>query len=151
MCTNATLKGTYGYYRRGNNHPIDSTTNLPLPGPITDIAAVGFVTFDGKGGTSGFQHISRNGVFTTQSGPGTYSVSPDCTFTFSGAANNIVANGVIVGTGDELFALSMTPGNAVILVAKKMEGILPRPPHKTVVKGAKSTKSSSKTGSVKKA
>lgn len=111
MCTNATLKGTFGYHRSGTNHS---------GATVTDIAAVGFVTFDGKGGLTGSQHISRNGVFTEVASAGFYHVKPDCTFTLSDATNTVIANGVIVDKGKELYALSMTPGNAVILVGKKL-------------------------------
>ena len=111
-CTNASLSGTFGYHRSGTNHNA---------GIVTDIAAVGIITFDGSGGDIGHQDISRNGVFTLDSqGQGTYQVNSDCTFKLFLADGTDIAHGVIVDGGNELYALSMTPGNAVILVAKKL-------------------------------
>ncbi len=69
-CTNASLNGSYGFYRTG-------TTSA---GPTT---AVGFVTYDGNGFGSGPQTIRRNGVttsdlFTDPPVGGPYEVDPDC-------------------------------------------------------------------------
>src|SRR5205809_614348 len=50
VCSNASLKGSFGFYRAG------STSAGPL-------AALGILHFDGKGSVSGSQNISRNGAF----------------------------------------------------------------------------------------
>ena len=51
VCSEKTLKGSYGFYRNG------TTSTGPL-------AALGILFFDGNGTVSGSQNISRNGVFT---------------------------------------------------------------------------------------
>ena len=67
-CSNASLKGSFGFYRTG------STSTGPL-------AALGILQFDGKGSVSGSQSISRNGVFQFDSviSPAPYIVNEDCT------------------------------------------------------------------------
>jgi hypothetical protein len=52
-CSVATLSGIYGFYRTGTT-------------PVGPLAAVGFITFDGRGSfTNVHQTIRRNGVTTS--------------------------------------------------------------------------------------
>jgi hypothetical protein len=70
--TLAGLKGTFGFYRFGT-------------GPNLNIAAIGFIQFDGKGGTKSFQQTSKSGTFqatppsfsaiSDQSGPKTLNIA----------------------------------------------------------------------------
>jgi hypothetical protein len=107
-CSEATLKGSYGFYRTG-------TTSA---GPL---AALGILFFDGNGNSSGSQSISRNGVFTFDlavSGP--YEVAVDCTAKFFLDTGVEIARVVIVDGGKEFYLFSETAGNAVYGVAKKI-------------------------------
>jgi hypothetical protein len=107
-CSNRTLKGSYGFYRSG------STSTGPLAG-------VGIFSFDGNGNVSGSQSISRNGVFTFDApilGP--YEVAADCTAKFLTDTGVEIARVVIVDSGNEVYFLSETAGNAVYGVGKKI-------------------------------
>jgi hypothetical protein len=99
VCSNSSLQGSYGFYRTG----------LTPDGPL---AAIGIVTYDGKGNNHGRQTISRNGVFEHVGFEGTYEVSPDCT---------VDGGAIVVDGGNELYNLSRTSGNAVYVVSRKIQ------------------------------
>ena len=68
-CSNATLKGSYGYYKTG--------TILDTGGTLV---GVGIATFDGNGNSYGTESDNRNGELDLdQNGSGRYQVNPDCT------------------------------------------------------------------------
>lgn len=109
-CTNASLDGPYGFYRTGTT-----------PGPL---AALGLVTFDGAGNVlGGAQTISRGGVFTRVIiAPHPYRVSADCTGRLiTAATGQEFARVVAVDKGNEIFSISLTAGNAVIGVFRKVQ------------------------------
>jgi hypothetical protein len=112
-CSNATLNGTYGFYRTG-------TTSV---GPL---AAVGLGTFDGTGAHSpARQTIRRNGVtvrdlFADPAVDGPYEVDPDCAGRFLNFDGSVAGHFVVVDGGKEIFAISLTPGNSVIGVFRKI-------------------------------
>jgi hypothetical protein len=127
MCKNSTLKGKYGFYRTGTN------TVAGTPPTVNNVAAAGFIVFDGKGGTTSYQNTSMSGVISepNSQGVGFYHVYKNCLFTLSVAPyvaasdvdidlTKVIAVGVIVDDGKELNALSTAPGRAVVLIAKKM-------------------------------
>lgn len=111
-CTNGSLDGTYGFYRTG----------MTSAGPL---AAVGLVTFDGAGNvTGGSQTISRGGVFNRDViiAPHPYEVSADCTGRLiTAATGQEFARVVAVDKGNEIFSISLTAGNAVIGVFRKLQ------------------------------
>jgi hypothetical protein len=102
VCTNATVKGTYGFQREGR------TSN----GPLT---AVGIAVFDGQGSSVAQQTISRAGTFeevTNQTA--TYNINPDCTGTATDPESGVVfVKLVVVHNGSEILGMSLTPGNNV--------------------------------------
>jgi hypothetical protein len=108
-CSNASLKGTYGFYRTGST-------------PAGPLAALGSLTFDGAGNVAGSQSISRNGVFQFDipvGGP--YVVNPDCTAKFllpDGVTE--IARVVITDRGEGFYVFSETAGNAVYGVGRKI-------------------------------
>lgn len=112
-CSNATLNGTYGFYRTG-------TTGA---GPL---AAVGLITFDGTGAHSpARQTIRRNGVtvrdlFADPALDGPYEVDPDCAGRFLNSDGSVAGHFVVADGGKEIFNISLTPGNTVIGVFRKM-------------------------------
>jgi hypothetical protein len=73
-CSNATLRGSFGYTSTGTL--LDSYVPPPLAGPF---AEVGRQTFDGKGKTEAAATLSTNGNPATVTVEGTYAVNPDCT------------------------------------------------------------------------
>jgi hypothetical protein len=76
-CSQATLKGTYGYLEEGTIVvPFDG---LPLTPPFPTVTS-GIAVYDGKGHSSGTWAASLGGVIMTGTYTGTYTVSPDCTY-----------------------------------------------------------------------
>ena len=75
-CSNATLRGSFGYTSTGTL--LDTIPGLPAPfaGPF---AEVGRQTFDGKGNTDATATLSANGNIVRVTVQGTYVVNPDCT------------------------------------------------------------------------
>lgn len=107
-CSEATLKGQYGFYRAGST-------------PAGPLAAIGFILFDGKGNLAGTQQISRNGTYTLDldmAGP--YTVDEDCTGKLLTPAGVEVGRFVIVDDGREYYQLSLSNGNAVYGIGKKL-------------------------------
>lgn len=113
-CSVATLQGAYGFYRTG------ATSVGPL-------AAVGIATFDGNGSTSARQTIRKNGVttsdlFTDPPLIGLYEVDPDCGGRFLTPDGSVFAHIVIVSGGKEIFGISLSSGNSVTGVWKRING-----------------------------
>jgi hypothetical protein len=113
VCSVATLKGAYGFFRTG----------ATAVGPL---AAVGIGTFDGTGAVStARQTIRKNGVttsdlFTDPAVEGSYEVDPDCAARFLSPDGSVFAHAVIVDGGNELFIMSLSNGNSVYGVMKKI-------------------------------
>jgi hypothetical protein len=108
-CSNKSLNGPYGFYRTGN------TSSGPL-------AALGILSFDGNGGSSGSQSISRNGVFTVDipiSGP--YEINADCTGKLFLPNGTEAGRIVIVDGGKGFYIFSEAVGNAVYGVGRKID------------------------------
>ena len=107
-CSNASLKGLYGFHRTGN------TSNGPL-------AAVGIMNYDGIGNFTARQHISRNGAFESSKFSGRIQIAPDCTAKVFDEDGNQLSSGVVVDKGNGLYLLNRTRGNSVVTVATKIE------------------------------
>jgi hypothetical protein len=73
-CSNATLRGSFGYTSTGTLLP--SAAPPPFAGPFAEI---GRQTFDGAGNTEATATLSANGNIVRVTIVGTYSVNPDCT------------------------------------------------------------------------
>ena len=98
-CTNATLRGSYGFNFTG------ATGALPL-------AIVGVANFDGDGTASATYTISSNG--TVETGvhiTGTYKVNPDCTGSATDMTNDLHYTFVIFRRGAEMFLINTDAGN----------------------------------------
>jgi len=91
-CSNATLKGAYGYQDTQNGYDFHWFI-------------VGLMKFDGNGhGTVDWEAWQRDDRTTSATPTGdtfTYSVTPNCTFTLI-KDNGLTFSGVIVKSGDEL-------------------------------------------------
>jgi len=111
-CSIATLNGAYAFYRTG------PTSGGPL-------AAVGIATYDGNGTTTVRQTIRKNGVttsdnlFTGPAGVASYEIDPDCAGRLVNPDGTDAAHFVVVD-GKEFFGLSLSPGNSVNVVWKKI-------------------------------
>ena len=108
-CSNASLNGSYGFYRTGST-------------PIGPLAALGSLTFDGAGIVTGSQSISRNGAFQFDVPIiGLYVVNADCTGKFLGPDGvTEIARVVVTDRGNGIYTFSETAGNAVYGVARRI-------------------------------
>lgn len=110
-CSNATLKGTFGFYRTGT---VDEGAG--------GLAAVGILGFDGKGNATVDQSISRNGDYSYDvDGTFTYQLDSDCTGTGYLDGTEFVRI-VVVDGGKGLYMFSESVGNAVHGVGTKIAG-----------------------------
>ena len=99
-CSNATLRGSFGYTSTGTL--LRSYVPPPYAGPF---AEVGRQTFDGKGNTDATGTLSANGnIFNKVTFQGTYTVNPDCTgsMTLTSSLGTSHADLVIDDDGAEL-------------------------------------------------
>jgi len=107
-CSNATLNGSYGFYRTGST-------------PAGPLVAIGLLSFDGKGNSTVIQNISRNGEFEFDvTFPGLYGVAADCTgkgFTPEGVE---FVRLVVVDNGKGFYIFSESHGNAIYGVGTKI-------------------------------
>jgi Domain of unknown function (DUF4214) len=102
-CTNATVKGTYGFQRNG-------TTSQ---GALT---ALGTVVWDGDGNDVAQQTISRSGKFTDGTNQiSTYNINPDCTGTLYNLDASAFGKFTVVHNGSEIIGMSLTAGNNVVI------------------------------------
>lgn len=103
-CWNGTLNGSYGFYATGN-----------LDGPY---AAIGTLTFDGKGNCKREQAVSFNGTFERNELSFKYTVAADCTgkALYKGVEFQAF---VIVNGGNELYILKES-AQTVYLAGKKI-------------------------------
>src|SRR5215469_11724377 len=98
-CTNATLKGSYGFNFNG------TTGTLPL-------AIVGVAKFDGDGNFPATYSISSNGTVNTGVHiTGTYKVNPDCTGSATDMTNDLHYTLVVFRRGAEMFLINTDTGN----------------------------------------
>jgi hypothetical protein len=112
-CSIASLNGTYGFYRSG-------TTAV---GPL---GAVGIATFDGAGATTAIQTIRKNGVttsdlFTDPANTGSYEVETNCAGKFINPDGSVFGHFVLVDRGREFFFMSLSRGNTITGVMKKID------------------------------
>lgn len=107
VCVNATLLGSYGFYRSG------VTTAGPLAG-------LGILHFDGYSAV-GTQSISRNGTFQFDAPiNGTYQIASDCTGKFLAPDGTEIARVIVVDEGKGFYIMSETAGNAVYGVGRRI-------------------------------
>ena len=109
-CSNASLNGIHGFYRTGTT-------------PAGPLSAVGVANYDGAGSFEVTQTISRNGTII-HNPPRTdlYEVNADCTGRLiSDATGQDIGRFVVVERGHENFLLSLSAGNAVTGVVRKLQ------------------------------
>ena len=116
-CSVATIKGNYGFsitgFSQGTGATIATVASLPS-------SSGGIITVDGAGGFSFSGAQSINGVISSFSGAGTYTVNPDCTgssIDTSGGTSNFV----IGAKGDEVLVISTVSGQVVTGVLRKID------------------------------
>jgi hypothetical protein len=102
-CTNAILKGTYGFQRNG------------IAAGGVQLLALGTAVFDGIGTSNGVETNDRNGKSNAVNVLATYVINADCTGTMSDTTRSVFSQMVVVGGGDEILGISMTAGNNVVI------------------------------------
>jgi hypothetical protein len=126
-CSDQTLQGSFGYTVSG------SITASTGPFAAGEFAAVGRITFDGRGHVATVRTLSDNGlVLQDDAGTGTYSVNPDCTGSFNitvgppGNAAVLNLNLVLDGTREfrEIRAI-VTNANFVLLLQGRRQDLSP--------------------------
>ena len=143
-CSNSTLNGNYAIQFSGRSVPTiaPSLAGLAVPTlasqsasqaskvgtPNSAVPADGIVhvVLDGNGLLIGQAAASLDGTWLQGNIAGQYSVSPDCSVSFSmsdpsGAAGTFA--GVVVGQGDSVLLLQTDTGTGVTGILKKMRGI----------------------------
>jgi hypothetical protein len=106
-CTSATAAGTFGF---------TTTGTLILPTGPAPVAAVGVVSFDRDGNTTGSQDRSVGGVFAHETLTGTLTVNRDCTISLLAyvydSSGNLVRTsripGVLADNGKHIRAIFET-------------------------------------------
>jgi hypothetical protein len=96
-CSNATLKGSWGYYRTGTNNIVE------VAGPY---AGVGIMFADGNGNAKRRQTVSFNGYYTKNTASFLYEVKSDCTGRLLTNNGDEFAWLVIVDGGKEFYFIS---------------------------------------------
>ncbi len=111
-CSNATLRGSYGFTISGTR------PTGPPPAPLEAFIGVAITNFDGQGNltqTYGTSHGSINGDSSNDTGSGTYSINEDCsgtmTLNFTGKTPPVSLKLwiVVVDGGDQVNLVVMTP------------------------------------------
>jgi hypothetical protein len=131
-CSNATLKGTFVH---------TATGFVTSPGSVASpFAAVSTITYDGNGAFTETGILSLNGnivpaqtdpaVAQTVTGPGTYTVNPDCTGTYTVQIPSLglTAHGffVIADGGNEFQLIETDPGTIVVGVVRRQSPVVRR-------------------------
>jgi hypothetical protein len=106
-CNSATAAGTFGF---------TTTGTLILPTGPAPVAAVGVVSFDLNGNTTGSQDRSVGGAFAHETITGTLAVNRDCTISLLAnvydSSGNLVRTstipGVLVNNGKQIRAIFET-------------------------------------------
>src|SRR5215831_20494563 len=109
-CSNASLKGSYGFYSSGFNVPAG-----------TPRVTLGRQTYDGNGNFTNTVTINNNGTVIHLNDSGHYTVNADCTGTIFNTASGVIAAFVLVDGGKEIYRLIFPTGGAAVLysVSKK--------------------------------
>ncbi|MBV9443066.1 MAG: hypothetical protein JO217_10255 [Acidobacteriaceae bacterium] len=111
VCSNATLKGSYGFVTGGIVVPANTPRGV-----------VGRWNFDGQGNfTINTLTINNGGTILHLTDAGTYTVNADCTGTILPVIGGGSIDIVIVDNGKEFYQLRTAPENLVLIfsVAKK--------------------------------
>jgi hypothetical protein len=106
-CSNAMLKGTYGFQSFG--------AVVVAPGsPGTPRAVIGIYTMDGRGNFTGNVTLNDNGtIINTGPFAGTYEVNADCRGALFGAGGTIML--VVVDGGKEFYQMRIDPAMFVVI------------------------------------
>jgi hypothetical protein len=106
VCSNATLKGVYGYYSTGSFFPSGLSR-----------VVLGRDTYDGEGHFLADLNVNTGGTEAHVTNTGTYTVNPDCTGAISATLGglNVAIDFVLVDSGKQIyFIISSNPASLVM-------------------------------------
>jgi hypothetical protein len=113
-CSVASLSGSFGYTVTG------TLNGGSFPGHF---AAVGRLSFDGKGNFQNIRTLNRNGNITHWvEGDGTYTLNPDCTGNFEFTEGGVVTQTtdiVVDDDGNEVRMVTTSPGTVLTVQGRK--------------------------------
>jgi hypothetical protein len=113
-CSNATLRGGYGFTIQGSQ-----SVGGPIAGPV---AGAAITVFDGAGGLTQHDAVMHNGILVSGHESGTYVVDSACTgqFTFLNAAGVPIHTGFVIDDGgNEIRAVVLNPGTTIVSIGRK--------------------------------
>ena len=115
-CTNQTIKGTFAVTIAGTRPAATVLPSVPgFPGMTEAVVGIAIQNFDGNGGFTQTDNVkgSLSGITQNRPGGGTYTVSPDCTGTYTvnipGVPAPIVTRFVISDGGAAFTAVVVSP------------------------------------------
>ncbi len=121
-CSNSVLSGTYFYLITGSV----ASGNQVLP-----YAELGKLATDGNGGASGQSKASVNGLLSTYTLAGSYSVQPDCSGTITLTVNSqstSVLSFRVTNSGQSIIVATSTPGVVAVGRAYRLSAASATPP-----------------------
>jgi len=112
-CSNATLKGEYGFILTGTK------PSGPPPAPLEQMIGLALTRFDGAGNSTGTDniHSSISGLAPDRPGTGTYSIKEDCTGVFTllnVGAPPLEGRLVVVDKGKEVRTVTTSPATVMV-------------------------------------
>jgi hypothetical protein len=112
-CSNATLRGRYGFAISGTR------PSGPPPAPLEAMIGVAITTFDGRGNLTQVDNIhgAISGLNPDRPGGGTYTLKEDCTGTMTlinQGAPPLELQIVVVDRGREVRTAVMSPATAMV-------------------------------------
>ena len=108
-CSINTLHGQFGFYRSGNT-------------PDGPLAAVGSISFDGRGNAYGTQSISRNGAYSFDLDfINLYEVKTNCSGRLLFTDGTEFARLVVINGGKGFYIFSESLGNAIYGVGTRID------------------------------
>jgi hypothetical protein len=108
VCTNATLKGLYGYKDSGFRG---------TQAPFIPFNAVRTANFDGNGNLKGHGYLSQAGVIWAYTTTGTYKVENDCTVTIT---NTVVLSDGTTSEASSQFGVIVDQGRKILQIQTQL-------------------------------
>lgn len=120
-CSNASLRGTYGFHAFATIVPPDGVT---AANPGIPQAIIGVFVMDGRGNFTANLTLNRNGqIVQLLNQSGTYVVNPDCTGTLFPAPPPVSNGGsvalMVVDGGREFYQMRTDPASIVLFGTTK--------------------------------
>ena len=122
ICSNATLKGSYGLQITGTRPAASILSGIQAtPGTAEQVVGVSYQTYDGNGVFTQIDNVkgSLSGITADRPSVGTYSVNPDCTgtFTVNNPGNPPIVNRIVIVDNGQGFLTAVVSPQPVLVTA----------------------------------